>query len=201
MKKLIVMTALALFGAQFAKAQFSKGNVLLGGNLNVSTTSNKVDGADKKATATSFGISPKVGVALNETWMVGVFAETRFGSSKDVLDVKTKTTAITPGVFVRNYHMIGNSNFAFFGEANAAYNYEQNKKADKKLNDVNGFRVAVAPGISYFITKKFMVEGMFGGISYAYDVTKAADGGAKVKSSNFNFDFPKEFKVGVNFIF
>jgi hypothetical protein len=203
MKKLIFMTALAVFGAQFANAQFSKGNVMLGGNLNVATSSDKheVGGADAKTSSTSFGISPKVGVALNEKWMIGIFADTHFGSVKDLQDKKTKTTSIAPGIFVRNYHMIGNSNFAFFGEANAAYKYQQSKLEGEKTSDANGFKVAVAPGLSYFVTKKFMIEGMFGGISYANNVTKAVAGDAKTTSNKFSFDFPKEFKVGVNFIF
>jgi hypothetical protein len=205
MKKLIVMTALALFGAQLAKAQFSKGDVLLGGNLNVHTKNEKVGDSDKKPSTTSFGISPKVGLALNQHWMVGIFAETEFSNRKTYngngVKVTDKTTSILPGVFVRNYHTIGSSNFVFFGEANAAYHYAQTKRNSDKINDTNGFQVNVQPGIGYFVTKRFMIEGVFGGLRYAWDSEKDADSGVKTKYNSFDFTFPKEFSLGVNFIF
>lgn len=201
MKKLIVMAAVALFGTQVAKAQFSKGDVILGGNLNVTTTSQKVKDTDNKTTNTSFGISPKVGVALNPNWVIGVFARSEFSNFKNAADVKTKTTNITPGVFVRNYHMIGESKFAFFAEANAGYHFGTDKTDDTKTAKYNGFSVRVLPGITYFVNKHFMLEGAFGGLSYAYDQKKAEPTGVKTNTSTFNFDFPKEFQVGVNWIF
>ena len=201
MKKLIVMAAVVLFGTQAAKAQFSKGDVILGGNLNVSTTSQKVKDADDKHTTTSFGISPKVGVALNPNWVIGIFAESAFGTDKTVADVKTKTFGIAPGVFVRNYHMIGESKFAFFAEANAAYGFGNQKVGDTKTNTYNGFSVNVLPGITYFVTKHFMVEGAFGGLSYAYTQDKAEATGVKTNTSSFNFDFPTKFQIDVNWIF
>ncbi|MBO9731818.1 MAG: outer membrane beta-barrel protein [Chitinophaga sp.] len=201
MKKLIVLAAVALFGTQVAKAQFSKGDVILGGNLNVSTRTDKAKDADKKDTETKFGISPKVGVALNSNWVVGLFADTKFGSHKTILDAKTKTFDITPGVFVRNYHMIGQSKFAFFAEANAGYHFGNTKLNDNKVSTVNGFSVNVLPGITYFVTKHFMVEGAFGGLSYGYDQTKLEATGAKTNTSKFDFNFPKEFSLGVNWIF
>lgn len=97
MKKLIVMAAVALFGTQVAKAQLSKGDVILGGNVNVKTTSAKVKDTDNKTTNTSFGVSPKVGYALNSNWVIGVFAETQFGNKKVSTatgDVKTDRKSV-----------------------------------------------------------------------------------------------------------
>ncbi|SKA19088.1 Outer membrane protein beta-barrel domain-containing protein [Chitinophaga eiseniae] len=201
MKKLIVMAAVALFGTQVAKAQLSKGDVILGGNVNVKTTSAKVKDSDAKATSTTFGVSPKVGVALNSNWVIGVFAQTQFGSSKDVNKVKTKTLDITPGVFVRNYHMIGQSKFAFFAEANAGYGFGNTKVADKKTESYNGFNVNVLPGITYFVTKNFMIEGAFGGLGYTYAQNKNEATGVKTNVSDFEFNFTKQLNLGVNFIF
>lgn len=202
MKKLIVLAAVALFGTQVAKAQFSKGDVILGGNLNVSTSSSKEkDKDDSKNTNTTFGISPKVGMALNSNWVVGIFAKSAFGSRKSAADVKTKTLDITPGLFVRNYHMIGESKFAFFAEANAGYHFGNTKVDGDKINTVNGFEVNVLPGITYFVTKHFLVEGAFGGLTYGYDQNKLESTGTKTNTSSFDFNFPKEFSLGVNWIF
>lgn len=202
MKKLIVLAAVALFGTQVAKAQFSKGDVILGGNLNVSTSSSKEKDVDNsKTSSTSFGISPKVGVALNPNWVIGVFAKSAFSSSKDNKDIKTTGYLITPGIFARNYHMIGESKFAFFAEANAGYSFGSTKHDGDKTNTLNGFSVNVLPGITYFVTKHFMVEGAFGGLSYNYTQNKQESTGIKTNTSKFNFDFPKEFSLGVNWIF
>ncbi|SEW05489.1 outer membrane beta-barrel protein [Chitinophaga arvensicola] len=202
MKKLIVLAAVALFGTQVAKAQFSKGDVILGGTLNVSTASQKQKDVDNsKTTSTSFGISPKVGVALTPNWVIGVFAESAFTNSKNVSDKKSTSYLITPGIFVRNYHMIGESKFAFFAEANAGYQFGQAKFDGNKTNTYNGFSVNVLPGITYFVTKHFMLEGAFGGLGYNYTQDKAEATGIKTNTSAFAFNFPKEFKIGVNWIF
>ncbi|RAJ85720.1 outer membrane protein with beta-barrel domain [Chitinophaga dinghuensis] len=201
MKKLIVMAAVALFGTQVAKAQISKGDILLGGNVNVATHSDKVKDADKKNTNTSFGISPKVGYALNSNWVLGVFADTDFGFNKDKNDVKTKTLSIAPGIFVRNYHMLGQSKFAFYAEANASYGFGNTKVADNKITSFNSFNVNVAPGITYFVTKHFMVEGQFGNIGYAWQQDKLEATGAKTNNNDFKFNFTKQFRLGVNFLF
>ena len=201
MKKLIVLAAVALFGTQVAKAQFSKGDVILGGNLNVSTNSSKQKDVDNsKTSTTSFGISPKVGVALTPNWVIGVFAESAFSTSKDKSDKKTTAYAITPGIFARNYHMIGESKFAFFAEANAGYGFGSSKYDGNKTNTVNGFSVNVLPGITYFVTKHFMVEGAFGGLSYNYTQNKQESTGIKTNTSKFDFDFPTKFALGVNWI-
>ncbi|RBL93722.1 outer membrane beta-barrel protein [Chitinophaga flava] len=201
MKKLIVMAAVALFGTQVAKAQLSKGDVILGGNVNVSTTSAKVKGTDAKETNTTFGISPKVGYALNSNWVIGVFANSQFGTEKAVSGVKTKTLEITPGIFARNYHMIGQSKFAFFAEANAGYGFGNTKVGDTKTETINGFNVNVLPGITYFVTKHFMIEGAFGGLGYTYAQHKNEATGVKTNVSNFDFNFTKQLNLGVNFIF
>lgn len=204
MKKLIVMTALALFGAQFAKAQFSKGNVLLGGNVNVTTTSQKYDISSNKETSTSFGISPKAGLALNQHWMVGIFVGDQFSfdkTTKDGKSVKTNSFFIMPGVFARNYHMIGNTSFAFYAEANAGYGFGQKKVDSEKTNKLQGFEANVLPGISYFVTKKLVLEAAFGGIRYTHLTDKYEASGEKQKTSEFSFDFLRQLQLGVNFIF
>ena len=201
MKKLIVMAAVVLLGATAAKAQFKKGDVILGGNLNVTTESQKVKDADAKKNNTTFGVSPKVGVALNPNWVVGIFARTEFDFDKNVDGTKDKAYYITPGIFARNYHMLGDSKFAFFAEANAGYNFGSEKNNDVKTTSYNGFSVRVLPGITYFVNKHFMLEGAFGGLNYTYLQEKAEATGVKTNTNHFSFDFPKEFQLGVNWIF
>lgn len=205
MKKMIVVAVLGLFGTQFAKAQVAKGDILVGGNVNFSTSTSKPDGvSDTKSTTTNFGISPKVGFALSDKWMVGVFAGTNFNTDKDeVAGVETKdqVNIITPGVFVRNYHVLGGSKFAFFGEANVGYGFGTSKTDGTETGKVTSLQVNVLPGISYFVTKCFVLEGSFGGINYTNMTNEARPSGAKEKSNSFDLTFTKEINVGVSFLF
>ncbi|GEP94869.1 outer membrane beta-barrel protein [Chitinophaga cymbidii] len=204
MKKMIVLAVMGLFGTQFAKAQVAKGDFLVGGNVGVYNRTDKPDGSDDKETTTAFGISPKVGYAISDKWMVGVFATTSFGTHKEeVAGVETKdqTTSIAPGIFVRNYHNLGSSKFAFFGEANVSYEFGQQKTDGTKTSSFNTINANVLPGIAYFVTKSFVLEGTFGGIMYANTVNKAEPSGAKFKTSEFGLSFTDQFTLGVSFLF
>lgn len=205
MKKMIVLAVMGLFGTQFAKAQVAKGDILVGGTVGINTTSIKPnDAIDDKTTTTEFSISPKVGYALSDTWMIGVFARTNFFTDKqEVAGVEDKdvTNMIIPGVFVRHYHVLGGSKFAFFGEANVGYGFGQTKNDGTKVSKESGIYANIQPGISYFVTKCFVIEGVFGGLSYANETSEAEGVDLKSKTSAFDFQFTKQFNLGVSFLF
>jgi hypothetical protein len=206
MKKMIVLAVVGLFGTQFAKAQVAKGDFLVGGTVGIKSETEKPndDNDDVKSTTTNFFISPKVGYALSDKWMVGVFAITDFTTVKEetsALDTKSQSNMITPGVFVRNYHMIGGSKFAFFGEANVGYGFGQTKMEGNKVSTQNQLIANIQPGISYFVTKRFVLEGVFGGINYTNFTSKIEATNVKSKTSTFDFQFTKQFALGVSFLF
>lgn len=203
MKKMIIVAVLGLIGTQFANAQVKKGNVLVGGNVGIATQSNEQDGVDGKTTSTTFNISPKAGYALSDKWMVGVFVGTDFSNSKNKTvepNTELKSTTIAPGVFVRNYHMLGEK-VALFGEANVAYGFGTVKADDTKTASVNSIDANVVPGISYFVNKRFVLEGVFGGINYNNSKSTNELNDVESTTSSFNFDFTKKFRVGVSFLF
>lgn len=204
MKKMIVMAALALFGTQFAKAQVQKGNFLVGGSIGINSTTNKVDGSDNKKTVTNFAISPKVGYALSDKWMVGVFVGGEFGSVKDKVGeatAKTKTNMIAPGIFVRNYCQIADSKVFFTSEANVSYGFGSTKMGDTKVSKSSEIKANLMPGISYLVGKRLMLDGQFGGLSYVNGYDKAEVSGVKAKYSTIDFNFIKSFSVGASFLF
>lgn len=204
MKKMIVVAVLGLIGTQFANAQVKKGNILLGGTVGVSSASSKVENADGKITTTQFNISPKVGYAVSDKWVVGVFANSQFATVKNTMtptDTKDQTTIIAPGIFVRNYHNIGESKFAFFGEANVSYGFGSTKDDGTKTQTVNVIDANVVPGIAYFVTKRFNIEGVFGGINFNNEVEKPEPTGTKVTNNTFSLQFTKQFSLGVNWLF
>ncbi|WP_109695187.1 outer membrane beta-barrel protein [Chitinophaga deserti] len=204
MKKMIVMAALALFGTQFAKAQVQKGNFLVGGSVGINSKTEKVDGSDNKETATKFTISPKVGYALSDKWMVGVFVDGTFNSTKDKVGEvtsKTKGNMIAPGIFVRNYCQIADSKVFFTSEANVAYGFGSKKVGDTKVSKTTGINANLMPGISYLVGKRLMLDGQFGGLSYLNTTEKMEATGAKNKTSTIDFNFIKSFSVGASFLF
>lgn len=202
MKKMIVVAVLGLIGTQFANAQVKKGNILLGGTVSFSSESEKQEGVEGKNTFTGFGISPKVGYAVSDKWVVGVFANTEFYTNKDAADVKNKTNLIAPGIFVRNYHNIGESKFAFFGEANVSYGFGSSETAGVKTQKRTEIDANILPGITYFVTKRFMVEGVFGGINFNNRVTKPEPAGTpEVTRTEFGLQFTEQFGLGVNWLF
>lgn len=203
MKKMIVVAVLGLFGTQFANAQVKKGNVLVGGNVGFSTNTVEQDGAAGKQTNTAFNISPKAGYALSDKWMVGVFVGTTFSTYKDELtepDAESKNNMIAPGVFVRNYHMLGEK-VALFGEANVSYGFGSTKQNDTKVYENKEIQANIVPGISYFVNKRIVLEGVFGGINYTNAKRERVVDGNETTNSTFSFDFTKEFSVGVSFLF
>ncbi|WP_346316754.1 outer membrane beta-barrel protein [Chitinophaga sp. YIM B06452] len=203
MKKMIIVAALGLFGTQFANAQVKKGDFLVGGNVGISTSSSKTDGVDGKTTSTSFGISPKAGYALSDKWMVGVFVGSSFNNTKNKTvepNTESKGNVIIPGVFVRNYHMLGEK-VALFGEANVGYGFGTQKNNDVKTASTKSIHANVVPGISYFVNKRFVLEGVFGGLSYNNIKAKNEVSGVEATESTFDFTFTETFQVGVSFLF
>lgn len=204
MKKMIVVAVLGLIGTQFANAQVKKGNILLGGTVGVASGSSKVEDTDDKVTTTRFNISPKVGYAVSDKWVVGVFANTQFSTVKNktaTADTKQQTNSIAPGIFVRNYHNIGESKFAFFGEANVSYAFGSTKLDGTKTQSISAIDANVVPGIAYFVTKRFNIEGVFGGINFNNEVVKAEPTGTEITNNTFSLQFTKQFSLGVNWLF
>ena len=177
--------------------------MLVGGNVGISTNSEKADGVDGKKTSTTFNISPKAGYALSDKWMVGVFVGSQFSNTKNKTvepNTELKANLIAPGIFVRNYHMLGEK-VALFGEANVAYGFGSTKNNDTKVSSLTGIDANIVPGISYFVSKRLVLEGVFGGLGYnnLKSTDEATD--AETTNSSFSFDFTKEFTVGVSFLF
>ncbi|MGX5819919.1 outer membrane beta-barrel protein [Chitinophaga lutea] len=204
MKKMIVMAVMGLFGITAANAQVQKGNFLVGGTLGYASSSDKTDGVDGKETTSVLTLSPKVGYALSSKWMIGVSLDGSIGTVKNTVaepETKTTTSLFAPAVFVRNYHMLGDK-VAFFGEASVGYGFGSEKDDDTKVSKTNVIGASVNPGIAYFVTKRLMLEGVFGGLYYANTTVKPEAAGApEQKTSQFGVSFTEQFKVGVSFLF
>ncbi len=179
MKKLLVLGAVALFGAMNAQETsegFVKGNTFITGTVGVTSTKT----GDFKESG--FTISPSVGHFVSENIAVG--ARLGFNNvTEDDGEDKVKTNTFSAGLFGRYYWMPA-SKFSIFAELGVDY---ANASVDNGVTDklkANGFGFEFAPGINYFLNNHFALEAKWGVLGY--NTVKPDVDGAKA-TNNFNF--------------
>jgi len=179
MKK-IVLSVAALFAFAMTNAQettsetvgFAKGDMFLSGSLGFSSDK------DGELKSNSFTVAPRAGYFVSDNIAIGL--ELGFSGSTfeefdgfDFYDRKVNTFGI--GAFGR-YYFSPEGNFSFFGQLGAGYVSSQVKfegfdngfGGDTTFEQpkVSGFTVALAPGLSYFVSESFALEATFGVLGY-----------------------------------
>ena len=170
MKK-VLLTAVAVFSLTFVNAQeekettgvgFSKGDVFITGAVGFGTSST----GDFKANG--FTVSPSVGFFVNENIALG--ARLGFNSTtEDDTVTEDKSTEFSAGVFGR-YYFTPASQFSIFAELGAEINntkFESTTGPFTSESKSNGFGIAFAPGVNYFISDKFSIEATWGVLGYS----------------------------------
>src|SRR5690606_17220279 len=158
MKKLLLsLAAVFVFGlvnAQETESNgFAKGDVFLSGSVGFSSEST----GDVKTNG--FNITPSAGYFVSENIAVGL--SLGYTSTKDEApnreDIKYSEFGI--GAFGRYYFTPANK-FSLFGQLGVG---SQNGKYEQGSTEVkaDGFNVAVAPGINYFVSEHFAREATF----------------------------------------
>jgi opacity protein-like surface antigen len=200
MKK-VLLTAVAVFAFSFANAQdssasgsgFSKGNLFISGSVGV--TSEKT--GDVKSTG--FNFSPKAGYFVSNNIAVGVALG--FDSTKDDNGVNTivKDNNFSVGAFGR-YYFTPSSQFSVFGQLGFDVNSTKSTTDVTVANvttstesKANGFGVALAPGVSYFLSNHFAIEASWGVLNFNSnkpdvanaDTTTNVDFGLNLNDLNF----------------
>jgi outer membrane protein W len=89
--------------------------------------------------------------------------EKEFGGTEE-----TKVSNIEAGVFGR-YYFTPASQFSLFTELGAGYVHSKYEETGREDLKADGFNVAFAPGVSYFISKNFALEASYGLLSYNSD--------------------------------
>lgn len=175
MKKQFYFLFFFLLAGFMSQAQFKKGDILLGGDLSVSTQSvnNSNPYSDKQ---TSFGISPSVGKFINDNTLIGIQAgyyhlnEKQNNSGATIVNNSSNT--YSAGVFLRRYKSLGSHFYVFLQpRLLALYNrvknmYSDSTQPESKSNGYN-INLGLAPGIAYSFNDKLMVELSFQNLFYA----------------------------------
>ncbi|PKG52791.1 outer membrane beta-barrel protein [Olleya sp. 1-3] len=184
MKKLLFTAAIAVLGFTSVNAQedttvggFEKGDVFVSGSVGFSNSSFGDDSSD------FFTIAPKAGYFVSENIAAGLKVGYESDTADNGVTDTRDETEFSVGVFGR-YYFTPSSQFSLFTELGVDYFSGENKLSDAEYD---GFDIAFAPGISYFVSKNFAIEATVGVLSYE---TEEYDG-ASDSQDNFN--------VGLNF--
>jgi hypothetical protein len=175
MNRFILTLLTILFFSGLANAQFSKGNLLLGGTLSYSTSSNSSTVTENNAYGGFFNVN--LGKAVNENSVFGI--NLTYGFNKYAA-IYNKTNYYSIGVFYRKYKSLG-KDFYLSGEAAAGYNASNSYGTDNSGNqylsgNTNGGFISFYPAIDYRISKKFFLEiSMPSLFMLSYTSTKSTD--------------------------
>lgn len=202
MKKLLVASAVALFG--LSNAQIAKGTTYLSGTATYSSTEDNND--DTKTE--DFRIIPTVGYFVAPNLAIG--AGVGYASSSEKVTYndgfeKGTLSAFVVEPFVRKYWTLGDKLYIFgqlsvpmeFG--NAKYEERQNNSSQSEKVNYNSFGVSVKPGLDYFLNKNWTIEATIG--EFGYNTTKWDVEGAQ-NTNNFNFGLNlANVGIGVKYVF
>jgi hypothetical protein len=167
MKRILLILQVIFFLHTSVKAQFKKGDLLLGGNLSYSSNSNNSTTPPFPGAAYRSGyftisagtaLSANAVMGLNLAYTPGSFVRADINGTA----VRDVNHAYSTGIFYRLYKSLGKE-FYLFAEGDANYNwsdsYEKDASGNKTVTgSTNGVIVEIFPGIAYIISKKFFIE-------------------------------------------
>lgn len=154
MKK-VILAAIAVMSFGFANAQdsgsfgFSKGNILLEGNLGLYSTNDK----NTEVKFNSFEFNPKAGYFLTDKFALGLDLGIGTDKKKIAGADAGKNSEFNVGVFGRYYFLDLGQRFKTYAEAGVGLN--TGKEGDAKYSGV-GFNAGL--GINYFVSNSFAIN-------------------------------------------
>ena len=175
MKK-VLLTAVAVFSLTFVNAQeeketkgfgFSKGNVILEGNLsfssNTETNSDSTGDLDETKTS-SINFNPKVGYFFSDKLALGV--ELGIGSAKNEETIFGSPNVVTEdtgslfgaGVFARYYFLDLGERFKTYAEAGLGFGSTTFETNGVETQKDSGFGLNFDLGMNYFVTEKMAIN-------------------------------------------
>ncbi|WP_242689223.1 outer membrane beta-barrel protein [Pedobacter sp. SYSU D00535] len=196
MKKVLLTLAIAASGL-VASAQTEKGNVLLGGTIDYTSTKSHADGAEA---ANDLTILPVAGYFVGNNLAIGTGIG--FSSQKAASGAKTNAFVVSP--FGRYYKNL-NEQFKFFGQLAVPMIFGSAEDSDgDDLGSTQTLGVSLSPGFAYFPSKKVGIELSFSGISFLDTTVKNSDGdkieGAGASTFSIGADFFSP-QIGLVFYF
>ncbi|HEY0434453.1 MAG TPA: hypothetical protein VGC95_11300 [Chitinophagaceae bacterium] len=180
-RSLLVVAAFA--AVSLLHAQFEKGSILLGGNIEFAESKGEISGTK----ATGVSVCPSIGVAVSQNLFAGI--NVIYSRAKnDVNGDNNYDSRVTGGqVFLRRYVFLG-AGFNIFGEADAFGESAKNSQVSAGVTSAGkttSFGIAAWPGISYGATRCLQLEiGMPNFLNFAFSKGKTFQNGLLTEKTN-----------------
>ena len=170
MKKVILFTIISVSLYSVAKAQISKGSILLGGGISINDTKYDQSSSSSEIKENHISINPAVGIAIKDNLVAGI--KLNYGRSENSYDPSmfqpslNESTSYGGGVFLRKYLQLGKG-FYLFGDGSLDFTKYKEEQSYTPINAPSfqsiinkGWNVSLGfnPGISYAINTKFHLE-------------------------------------------
>ena len=204
MKKLLLLSAIAVFGFSNVNAQeegektfgFEKGNIIVEGGINFGSSTDDDGTVEEKNS--SFNFMPKAGYFINDKFAVGI--ELGIGSGKNEITTggtssEDKTSSFSGGVFARYYFLDLGKRFKTYAEAGAGFGSSKLEQAG--VTDelkTTGFNIGIDLGINYFVTECFAINfGLSDLLSFSSNNTEFGNAESDTTSFNGNLNIFNNF--------
>lgn len=159
------------------KHVISKGTGLVSGSFRTDFTKQTFFPTQPNTTSlrtVNFSFQPRAGYFVADNLVVGALMGYTLLHTRDKAPgtwLKTNRHTISPGVFVRYYHMF-TERFGIYGEFQAMADIavrKTNSAAGLTNTDrIYGFNTGVSPRLVYFMSSCLAIEGGFGSVSYVF---------------------------------
>ncbi len=203
MKKILFAIIISIFLTSVVEAQISKGSIMLGGGIGISSSKNDYNSSSTTNDQTNYSINPVVGIAVKENLIFGVGLG--YGNSESTINsgqTKQENESKTYGghVFLRKYLPIGKK-FYLYGEGALGYSkFEYSNVTTNIFNTVDqsnfakGWNIALnlSPGLSYAAHRKFHLEASLPGLlnlQYTKSKNNSLSGNIRSEQDQNNFAF------------
>lgn len=206
MKKIRFYTALialVLFSTT-AKAQFKKGDVILGGGIYFYTSGLHADQNNNPLnnyTSNSYisGLAPKLFIAGSNSWLYGFSTQLGYSYSKygNTSTSKNSYYNITFVLSARKQKLF-NEHFGWYIEGSPYIGFNKQKQSSGTNATESSWRstgINIYPGLVFKVSPRVFVDGSFGGFNTSYDWSN--DPGSKRRTFRTGINFPSNFSFGI----
>jgi hypothetical protein len=185
MKKFFLYIAFFFTIAPASHAQITKGTVLTGLNLGASTSRSETSSPyDYKHNG--FRLEHSIGFVIKDNDMIGVSVS--YGRSDYEYEISnSENDYYNAAVYYRRYVPVG-KRFYLFGQAGAGYGVMEQEETSviaRATMRQNILSLDLSPGITYALTKRFLLETGIGnivGVSYRWDKSRTINSNGQFSS-------------------
>jgi hypothetical protein len=194
--KTLSTLSLLLFFTTLASAQINAGSALITGTASYSLTTIDSDFSPGETEETNLNFQLTSGYFVGENFVLGLnvgYSMTESSSFISVIEPEkrvTETNIVIVGPFARYYYMFDDK-AGFFGQADIGFGFGKRQVEEEPGVDISRIEGVLRPGMTFFFSDRWAVEGKFGYIGYSQNKEeyRTADQNFEVTTSNLQVSF------------